>query len=405
MRFEDPLWQLALYIGMNPVFRLLHADKHNLVSFSLAGLGAVYLKYNPWTSLCLALFAGLIALLKHYLVCGPMQKVYLTDRYYNSSWLDTTGDVPILYLDGGDSFSNGFDYGIIMCEEIIHLICRFKTIVNPKVPVWFLKEVDNNLPKVIRSEIKGMYEAINSVYPGKLTYWDLLTIQMVPELDNMGCTCYATYNAEADVILGRNMDWLPFSSAQYSIIVNYCSHNYRSLVVPGLVGCVTAWTPNYALAMNVVGLERELDTQLLPSMLFNKTLVIQANTFALATKMASERHPMAPYHLTIANKDDVHTMSYYQGPGEDTYIRKLSDLNSNLSVLNWTYPNNDNGRYISQFRDIRTKDQTNRGIDHVKDILHQCQTFETMHSVIFDFTNGTLNVTIAIDNGFAADLL
>jgi hypothetical protein len=100
----------------------------------------------------------------------------------------------------------------------------------------------------------------------------------------------------------------------------------------------------------------------------------------------------------------VWTFSYGQGDDEDTHIRKLSDTETNLVVLNWTYPNNDNGRYISQYRNIRTADQTDKGATHVLNILRQCQTFETMHSLLFQFDGG-LSVDIAIDNGFAADSL
>ena len=258
IKFEDPLWQLTLYVGMNPIFRLMHADKHNVISWLLGVLTASSLWYLAyWYALYAGTLGLFILLVKHYLVCGAMYNVYLTDRYYNCSWLITNGSVPTLYLNGATPFDNGFDYGIIMAEEIIHLVRRFKKIAGLKVPAYVLKTIDNRLPDDIKSEIRGMYEAIDSVYFNKITYWDLLAIQLIPELDNLGCTCYAARSNNGKVILGRNMDWLPFSSAQYSIIVCYKNHNYKSLVVPGLIGCVTAWKDKFAIAMNVVGLEQE----------------------------------------------------------------------------------------------------------------------------------------------------
>lgn len=405
IKFEDPLWQLTLYVGMNPMFRLMHADKHNVVSWLLGVLAASSLwRLAYWYALYAGTLGLFILIAKHYLVCGAMYNVYLTDRHYNNSTLDTSDpSVPTLYLNGATPFDNGFDYGIIMAEEIIHLVRRFKKIAGLKVPAWVLKDINNNLPDNIKSEIRGMYEAIDSVYFNTITYWDLLAIQLVPELDNLGCTCYATRSDNKKVILGRNMDWLPFSSAQYSIVVCYRNHNYKSLVVPGLIGCVTAWKDKFAIAMNVVGLERELDTKLLPSTLFNKMIMIQANTYEQATKLASDKHPASPYHLTIAGALDCSSFSYYQGEHENTHVRRMSEQSENFAVLNWTYPDCQHGRYISDYRNTRTRELKNTGYDHVVDILRQCQTFETMHTVVFDFSCGDLQVTIGIDNGFAAD--
>lgn len=405
VKFEDPLWQLMLYVGMNPMFRLMHVDKHNVLSWLLGILSANSFWHSAyWNAVCFGTIGLFVLVVKHYLVCGAMYNVYLTDRHYNNSTLDTSSKVPTLYLNGATPFDNGFEYGIIMAEEIIHLVSRFKKIAGLKVSAWVLKDINNNLPDNIKSEIRGMYEAIDSIHFNAVTYWDLLAIQLIPELDNLGCTCYAAYNSDRQGILfGRNMDWLPFSSAQYSIVVCYRNHNYQSLVVPGLIGCVTAWKDKFAIAMNVVGLERELDTKLLPSTLFNKMIMIQANTYDEATKLANDKHPAGPYHLTIAGFLNCSSFSYYQGEHENTHVRHMLDQSENFAVLNWTYPDCQYGRYISDYRHTRTRKLKNSGYDHVRDILRRCQTFETMHSVIFDFSQENLQVNIGIDNGFAAD--
>jgi len=401
--YKDPFWQVALYVGLNSLFRAMHADKRNNISLLLGSLSYVCLLANRWcSSIVLGLVGLLILIVKHYLACGPMLNVYNQDRRYNNSLLFTQGPVPILYLNGASAFDNGFDYGIIMADEIVELINRFKMFVNLKLPAWMLKDINNHLPNGIRDEIKGMYEAIDSIYFGEITYWDLLAIQLIPELDNMGCTCYAKFY-DGNVILGRNMDWLSFSSAQYSIIVSYRNHNYKSLVVPGLIGCVTSWNNKFALAMNVVGLERGIDTTLLPSTLFNKMIMIQANTFDEAIAIANGKHPASPYHLTIANYNDVHSFSYYQGDHENTYVRKLSNQSNNLAVLNWTYPDNDDGRYISAHRNDKILSLEEEKNDSVVSVLKECQTFETMHSLIFNMSKKGMSVYIGIDNGFAAD--
>lgn len=408
--FGDPLWQLVLYIGLNPLFRLMHVDKNNIVSWLLGVLGMANLWYvnNGVYAFCFGMVGLLVFLIKHYLVCGPMYKVY-SDRSYGHSKLDTSGDVPTLYLNSATTFDNGFEYGTIMAEEIIHLIRRFKTITRCHIPMWLLRNIDSHLPENIKHEMRGMHVAIESTHRGDVTYWDILTIQLIPELDNMGCTCYAARDCNGKVILGRNMDWLPFSSAQYSIIVCYRKYGYKSLVVPGLIGCVTAWKDDFALAMNVVNSDYELNTERLPSTLFNKMIMMKSTTYDDATVLASQEYPSAPYHLTIAGVDDVQCFSYYQASQEDhkdqieTYVRRLSGQDTNLSVLNWTYPGNQNGRHISDYRNDRTTNLTDTGYKHVADILRQCQTFETMHSVIFDFSGKVLETSIKVDNGFAAD--
>lgn len=172
-KFEDPLWQLTLYIDMNPMFRLMHTDKHNILSWLLGILAANsfwHLVY--WHAVCAGTLGLFILRVKHYLVCGAMYNVYPTDRHYNNSTLDTSDpSVPTLYLNRATPFDNGFEYGIIMADEIIHLIRRFKKIAGLKVPAWVLKDINNNLPDSIKSEIRGMYEAIDSVYSDTITYW------------------------------------------------------------------------------------------------------------------------------------------------------------------------------------------------------------------------------------------
>ncbi len=410
--YEDPLWQVILYIGLAPLFRILHRDKNNVSLWALAIVSIVCQRYSSYGwGLCWGVLALTLLIFKMYLACGECIPQYKNVRRYNSSYLDNVNSQPTLHLNGKTPFDNGFEYGIIMCEEIIHLIRRFKTIVRPKVPAWALKNINNNLPATIRNEIRGMYEAIDSVYLNEVTYWDILMIQLVPELDNMACTCYAVYDENNQVIFGRNMDWLPFSSAQYSIVVNYKNHGYSSLVVPGLIGCVTAWNSQYVLAMNVVGGEQPpISGELMPSTLFNKNIMIQASTADQANALATDLMPNSSYHLTIADKTNVKSYSYYQGPDTTTHVRELFG-NSSLSVLNWTYPDNDQGRYISQHRNMWIKRRESQKFaggpeEKIRKVLQDCQTFETMHSVIFNWDeSGRIAIEIAIDNGFAADLL
>jgi hypothetical protein len=388
---RDPIWQTILYIWLNPYFRALHYDKHYfLCNFTL--FVSIYFKIYP-----LVLISILSIAIKYFITCGKCKSPY-KDRSFRNSRLDCRENIPVLILYGSVPYDIGYDYGILMCDEILFLINRFETIVKPKVKPHILKTLDDNLPEYMKQEIKGMVDAINSIHPYSITYNDILTIQMVPELDNMSCTCYANKDSEGNVIFGRNMDWLPFSSAQYSFVVHYEYYNYKSLVVPGLIGCVTSWKNNFALAMNVVGGDDNLNTNNLPSMLFNKKLMMESESFEKAIEFAEKNRPMTSYNLTLASVEDVHSFSYKTNGR--LHVRKLSMRDKNLAVLNWTYPENNEGCYISKYRDNLTKNRSETGIRHVKEILRGCQTFETMHTLIFDFNREPY---ISIGNGFSAD--
>lgn len=408
--YQDPFQQILLFIGVEPVFRMLHSDKNNLSlwAFTLLSIYSQYMTYY-WFGLFTGLFALTGWTIKTYLTCGHYYNYY-KNRTYGSSKLVVDESGAVLYLEADNSYDNGYEYGVILCEEIMFLIRRFKSIVKPKIPAYILMSIDNKLSKDIRDEITGMFDAIECMYPGKITYWDILTCQLIPEISRIGCTGYARYDKAGHVVFGRNLDWMPFSSAHYSIIVNYKKHGYSSLVVPGLVGCLTAWNSKYVLAMNVVGLERKLDYNLLPSTLFNKNLMIRAKTLESANNIAAECLPASPYHLTIVSRNNATCYSYYQGPDETTYKRELSGEKS-MSILNWTYPDNNNGRFISNIRNewieaaenTLFEDESMSAVDSVIHVIKECQTFITMQSVLFRYTIDELNINIAIDNGYAVD--
>jgi hypothetical protein len=396
--YTDPVWQKLLYIYLDPIFRVLHGDSYNISIVALV-LVTWYNISNVY-GILFGILVFLLALVKFVLVGGICTTVYKQDRHYNNSVLKANApSMPKLYLNGKTAYANGYSQGVLLCNEIIHLINRFKLIVRPKVSHWKLKRVNDSLPPTIKSELTGMYDAINEAKPGALTYFDLLMMQMIPELDQMGCTCYAVKES-GTIVFGRNMDWLPMNSAQYSIIVEYENHDYCSLTLPGLIGCVTAWNNKFVIAMNVVGGKHTWNIDGLPSMLCNKMLMITKKSVKSAHSHAlNVISPNCPYHLTIAEENDVICYSYNtNAPMYKPVKRRLSDSPTDtLAVLNWTYPENNNGRYFSAYRNEKTK-----GTDVIS-VLRACQSFSTIHSMIFKPKYGSF--VIAADNGYAADLL
>ncbi len=403
-RFQDPLWQKVFCVWLNPVCRLLHGKGIEILVLGLALLGLILIFLGEYMSgLLIALIVVLFRFINKNLLFRSMYPVYTANRKYNNSVLITEGcNPPILQLNGGTPFANGYDYGTILAEEIIYLIKKITMFVPFKAPARLLKSVNKQLPRCIYDELRGMYQALQDSHPGVVSYWNLLELQMIPELQKIGCTFVATKDSEGRITFGRNMDWMPFSSAQYTIIVKYANHNYKSLTFPGLIGCVTAWRKDLFLAMNVVGMNDKLNEDLLPSMLMNKLIMIKGRTFNDAARLAAQLKPMAPYHLSLCNENDAHCYSYYQGPNKSTYVRKMSE-EGNLVVLNWTYPNNDQGRNASRYRDDFIRSLTSYGLRWVVEVLKGCQSCITTHSMVGQFEKKYPCMIIGYDNGYASD--
>ena len=394
MEYTDPLWQKVLYIYLTPLFRLLHADKHNLSIWTIGVLAAAL---GPIPRLILGMIALVLLFTKEVLIGGYRVSAYKKGRFYNKSYLET-GKTAHLYLNGATPFDNGYDHGVLLCDEIVHLVNKFKLIAAPTVPKRVLKHIDNKLPANIKEELRGLYTAVNDMRPNELTYNDLLMIQMIPELSNAGCTCYATL-VDDKITFGRNMDWLPLASAQYTVIVHYSG--YCSMVLPGLIGCITAWRDNYVLAMNVVGGELEWNVKGLPSMIVNKMIMTKCNSGEDAREYAlNELIPSCSYHLTIVDNAEASCFSYTTTKNDyDIFSRYLTQSPDNtLTVLNWTYPDNVDGRYISAARHEKTKGPP----QDVTDVLLKCQNFGTIHSLIYE--SDIEWISAATNNGFAADL-
>lgn len=407
---SDPLWQKILFLWMNPIYRVLHADKYNLIVLMLwtsSGI-AVHLHHCGAGMLC-GTFAIFIWLIKRYLICGPKFEVYRGVRRCDNSYL--TPDRyrnAVLVLNEPNSYRNGYAYGEILADEIVHLVRRYMNIARPKCSPEMMIQVRKNMPTKIWNELEGMRDAIDKKYPGKISFDELIMLQMVPELTGLGCTVYGMRDNRRQIIFGRNMDWLPFSSAQYTVEISYAREGYTSLCLPGMVGCVTGVrnNNNYVLAMNVTGGKYYKHFDRMPSMIYNRHLMQTCGTFTRAVQFMSDILPMSAYHLTITDYNTMHCYSYYQNAGE-TCIRTLGDNpGDKLVVLNCSYPEMSNGRFVSNYRNEACKQnpssyQSREVITHVIDTLRRCQSVETVHSGICDVSS----FYFVADNGYAADML
>jgi hypothetical protein len=393
-KYIDPLYETFLFRTMNPMFRMMHSDIHNVFSI-VCYLLAIWC--DTWARLGFGLLGLAVLAVKHYLICGPCIPVYTTNRVYGSSTLTIDEGIATLCLNEDTYYENGVAQGYILCEEIIFMINRFKLIVRPRLPAWFMKNIIDGMESHIANEMRGIYDIIKEKDP-TISFDDLVLLQLAPDLGYMACTCYAV-RENGQIVFGRNMDWIPFSSAQYSLIVRYVRGGFSSLTVPGLIGCVTAWRDNYILAMNVVGSNKKYDLLGTPSTLLNRRVIHNGDTYEMAIYCATEpAKPAVAYHLTIANKKMVKCVSFRQTPDDKPYVRSFTDDMECFTTLNWSYPDNQMGRYISAYRNTKTISKR-----PVKDVLCDCQTFETAHSLIMNYN--TNDLTISIDNGYAADHL
>lgn len=232
---------------------------------------------------------------------------YKVNRYHNKSFFGVTDGTRKLHLNGNNSFENGFDHGILLAEEIMDNINLFKKRANIKIPAWKLNDINKNLHINIRSELKGLTSAINSMYPGKVTYWDLLGFQLFTEFECFECITYAAKNKNDKVIFGHSINW-PVNYDIEPICIKY--QNYTSMSIPGFIGCITAHKDYFALATNFDMPKQEPNNRFLPNSLFNKNIMICANTFDEAIKIASNNKPRNSCYLTIADYKDVYSFKY-----------------------------------------------------------------------------------------------
>ena len=106
---------------------------------------------------------------------------------------------------------------MLVGDAIVHLIKRYRFFVRPAISDHDLNQMYRSMPKGIRHELCGLHKALtDSGY--NVPFLHLLELQLIPEISNAACTCIVSTDNGGNIIFGRNMDWLPFSSAQYTLV-------------------------------------------------------------------------------------------------------------------------------------------------------------------------------------------
>lgn len=417
---RDPILQTIFYKWMIPFHRFCvwpYADSFIIfviiITFSITITWNEIMGYNMLLFIPLYIFV-VISVIRALHVCLYGENINIQmdidrniDRTYGKSVLLYNGsNVPTVYLREDNSYQNGYSYGMLirdMAIKINYSTTRLFGKLSETSYLQIINILDNNLI----AEFNGLYDAMKTYIPN-LTKIELMSLQCVPELGNMSCTCYSMYeskNNNSNVIFGRNVDWPSIGYGYLTIKVDY--NKYVNLVIPGMIGCITGWRNKYILAINTVDAKYyDIHENRLPMALYNRTIL---QNFDLLGDIKSfiERTggPMQACHLTIASNLESMCFSFYQNNGK-TYIRSLSG-NQSMETLNWSYPDKNHPRFISNYRHSMIKNIENNNssnnIQKMIDILTSCQSVITVNSILAHWEDDNLHVEVHAGNNFAAD--
>jgi hypothetical protein len=206
------------------------------------------------------------------------------------------------------------------------------------------------------------------------------------------------------------MDWVPYGNlASYSLVIKNMSTGVSSFAIPGIVGVITAWTPNLILAMNVCERVNPFEPGGIPALFLNRIILEEVRDSPLQTLVTSYS-PYGPYHVTVLEIDKKQpkalVCSYYQGVNGTHLIRYLDssdNTSDHLITFNHTYINGIKqpvGRFFSDAREKYYLDYKHLPIKKLFS-EYPINNYITCHSLIFDVSENI--VSIKFDNGFAGN--
>ncbi|AYV87019.1 MAG: hypothetical protein Sylvanvirus19_2 [Sylvanvirus sp.] len=420
LRSNDTTSQWLLYKCFDKLVRVVFSYSWYLyVGLALLEVGLIVEKYGEedspysvYTSIFLLLvpFIGIFWYVFGRLVSGQSYPCVYTSASYGSSTLlpPTTNQlVTILKLKESSPYQNGKAHGRLLCKQVIDVVTSYGWLC----PVKVIKT--HRFPPLLIQEIQGIVDGVNEVScRTTLTLYDLLAVYFVAD-KFAACTCIGIKkplvtngkSTSPGFFLARNMDWIPFGMAQNSLILEY-DNGLRLLTAPGLIGGVTGWKDDLRFAMNVCPDPHVYYSSALPSVLYNRMLIDSCRTSEDVLKyIDTAPDPRNAFHLTIMDEKDLFSVAFFQffelnNPTKH-YIRRPT-VGHPLIVVNDSSCGA--STFLSSDRQHRLAQQPLNTLTHLKKGLQTCQSWITVHSVIFD-SNPSVSPLISIRNGFAADYL
>jgi hypothetical protein len=425
LKSKDTLGQILMYGYLDSVIKPVH--RNYWASFSILALCSIYYIYRGvlYIGLPLAVFTLLLFLFTRFISGCPASKMNTINlskfktRKYNRSYLvhpmfckdkDTfalTGEIEnvnkfdvhsnifTLELNESSPYENGFAHGLMLSGEIIDVILWYGWIYKEPITYDLLRTIPDDLYNEIRGIVNGVNASMNPKLKkftnSAITTSDILRVHMVAD-NHASCTCIGI-KVDGKVVLGRNMDYMPFGMAQKSIIIRY-ANGVNILTAPGVIGAITGWNDRTGLriALNVCP-DPQLYRQTMPTTLYNRVILEKCDTPQAAIDYLSVEPPRNAYHLTVANDTDIYSAAAYQDGAPAHLVRSALPI---LVV-------NDSRSGVSSFLSSRRKGILSGmkfwSTSDVIDGLKRCQSFITSQSVVFY----DRLVYINVDNGYAAD--
>lgn len=415
-------------------------------SFPAFGLGAALLALTG-TLFTLAAAVSLFALDALAPPHHDMKKHLYPPGQCDGGKLEYEGDLPILTLDAADPFTAGKAHGYLAGIGIHELSKSFSfalhTILRrprPERISHIIEPLKQQIPPQYLREMEGVVEGYNKwcdehrrYRPRKMTLDEMILFHHMPDSVHfstggyhrkirplLGCAAIAGIDAQKGPILARNLDWRSLNKAgKYALVIHRKQQQNGAYSIvevsePGFVGTLTGMNERgLSLGMNVC-LGETKEVQGMPAVIFNRFCLETCGDLPAVRAFVETHTPLGPYHLTVADPQDVQSFHFHQG-GERFNVQRLNgDLP--IIVLNWRHEKEPysmgeihHSRARQQMLDTYFT-QANREIpaaevDREKLIaaslrLPKINNYETIHTILMEPTTRTFKASF--DDSFSA---
>ncbi len=349
--------------------------------------------------------------------------------------LSYEGKTPVLTLTAESPEAAGYAHGYLLADTINQLIRAVTSDILSTVelpfgmkPDWStlstfldqhkLTQLWNQIPKGYQKEIDGVINGFNKrleegAFEGqKLTRNEVVLFHLLPDKQHFdvfdqlatvrgaitgvvsgifkkifGCTTVIGGNKETGPIFGRNLDWPSYGClGDASMIVKRRSFQTGKQIVElsfaGFIGTLTGMNEDgLCLAMNVCDGETKKIKGVLAAF-YNREILETCATAAKVAEFISEKKPLGPYHLTVADPEKAATHHLMQGDQKEHLSREKVDAKV-LEAANCRYQVKQKGKNAVPIEDeYESKERRVELAKHFKRAANESHSHESVETAL-----------------------